>query len=437
VMATYWCERAWTGAGEIANGLVVRVEGARITDTSMSAAPPPGAKPLLGLTIPGFANCHSHAFHRALRGRTQKERGTFWTWRESMYAVAERLNPDTYYDLARGTYEEMLLAGITAVGEFHYLHHDDGGASYADRNAMGAALIAAATDAGLRIALLDACYLSSGFGRPPTGVQVRFSDRTVERWLDRVSDLPSLARPDVVIGAALHSVRAVPYDALVATAEAGLDGPLHIHLSEQVAENEQCQDIHGCTPTELLERTGVLRSRLSAVHATHLTEHDIELLGEARSFACFCPTTERDLADGVGPSRELAAAGCDLTLGSDSHAVIDPFEEMRAVETNERLVSQRRGHWSAAELMRAGGRAGHRSLGFVDAGLIQPGQWADLVTINPSTVRTAGTGASIETVAFAASPADITSIVASGKLVDLDPFDASARLEQAIMKTTS
>lgn len=429
---TYWCERAWTGSGDVVEGLLVRVEGSHVTDTVVTPTPPPGATALVGLTIPGFANCHSHAFHRALRGRTQRERGTFWTWRRTMYDVASRLDPDRYYALARATYEEMLLAGITAVGEFHYLHHQTDGRPYADWNAMGVAMIEAARDAGLRIALLDTLYLSAGFGRPPEGVQTRFSDGSAARWIDRVGELRSRTGPGVVVGTALHSVRAVPLEALEEVAAAGIDGPRHIHLSEQVAENADCLDVHGCTPTALLERTGNLDRRTSAVHATHLTAEDVEALGRARAYACFCPTTERDLADGIGPSRALADAGCALTLGSDSHAVIDPFEEMRAVELDERLATQHRGNWTADELLRAGTRAGHRSLGFSDAGMIAPGQWADLVTVDDASLRTAGTGSTPESIVFAAGPADVRAVVAGGRQVDLDPRAVGARLAAAI-----
>lgn len=432
----YWCEHAWTGAGEVIDGLVVRVDGSRISDTEVAKSAPDGAVALAGLTIPGFANCHSHAFHRALRGRTQRDRGTFWTWREQMYDVAKNLDPDRYYELARATYAEMLLGGITSVGEFHYLHHDPTGARYADWNAMGVALISAARDVGMRIAMLDTCYLSSGFGRPPEGVQVRFSDKTADAWLDRRNDLLVHADDHVVIGSALHSVRAVPTEALEIIAKADLDGPQHIHLSEQVAENDACREIHGRTPTELLSDHGLLGPRLSAVHATHLTDEDVALLGSARSYACFCPTTERDLADGVGPSRELAAAGSELTLGSDSHAVIDPFEEMRAVELDERLVSHRRGHWSAAELLRAGGRSGHRSLGFGDGGLIEPGRWADLVTLNVDNVRLAG-AATLEAVVFAATSSDVTSVVSGGKVLDMDAAEVAADLQRSIAAVTS
>ena len=434
-MTTYWCERAWLGSSGFVDGVVVEVDGTHITDVSV-AEPAPGAERLVGLTIPGFANCHSHAFHRALRGRTQQQRGDFWTWRETMYAVADRLDPDTYYALALATYREMALTGITAVGEFHYLHHGPGGAPYADANAMGHAVAQAARDAGLRIALLDTCYLSAGFGAEPSGVQRRFSDGTVDAWRDRVSALEADAtNPAVVVGAAIHSVRAVPHTALGDVATALPEAPLHVHLSEQVAENTACLQRHGCTPTQLLAVHGVLSERLSAVHATHLTAGDIALLGEAKCNACFCPTTERDLADGIGPSRQLAGAGATLTLGSDSHAVIDMFEEMRAVELDERLVSGQRGSWAAAELLLAATADGHRSLGFV-AGQIAPGAWADLVTLDASSPRTAGTAADSGTVVFAAAAADIRSVIASGRRLELNQDAVGRDLARSISAVT-
>ncbi len=440
-MTAYWCERAWLGTGEVVAGLVVETSGTHIASTRRSSTVPADATRLPGLTIPGFANCHSHAFHRALRGRTQRERGSFWTWRETMYDVAARLDPDSYYALALATYEEMALAGITSVGEFHYLHHGVDGTRYDDANAMGRALVEAATQAGLRIALIDTCYLSSGFGGDPEGVQLRFSDGDVGSWADRVARLggefDAEGRPDVVVGSAIHSVRAVGRDDLAAVAAARPAAPLHLHLSEQVAENDACLERYGCTPTRLLSDAGVLSPRTTAVHATHLTRDDIALLGGAGCFVDFCATTERDLADGVGPATGLVQAGATLTLGSDSHAVVDMFEEMRAVELDERLVTLRRGHWRADDLLAAATRDGHRSLGFATAGKIEAGQWADLVTIDLDSPRTAGAGAGEESVVFAATAADITSVVASGRLLDRDSHGVGRRLGEAVASVTS
>ena len=427
----FWCEHAVLPSG-VESSVLVTVDAGRFVSVTPGA--PASGERLAGLTIPGLANCHSHAFHRALRGRTQRERGTFWTWREQMYAVAARLDPDGYYALARAVYAEMALSGVTAVGEFHYLHHGPGGTPYDDPNAMGEALIAAARDAGLRIALLDTCYLTGGLGRELTGVQLRFGDGDAHAWADRVASLKPA--DDVVIGAAAHSVRGVPKDQLRTVAATLPDAPLHIHLSEQVAENEACVTTYGRTPAQVLDETGFLTGRTTAVHATHLTEVDIALLGQSATYACFCPTTERDLADGIGPSASLRAAGSPLTLGSDSHAVIDLFEEMRAVELNERLASQTRGTWAAGELLLAATEAGHRSLGFADAGRIEPGARADLVTIRLDSVRTAGAGPAIETAVFAASAADVTSVVSSGRVVVAEgkhvSVDVAAELEAAI-----
>lgn len=419
-MTTYWLERAWLPGG-IADGVLVTVDDGVFT--SVTTGPAGDAFRLAGLTIPGLANCHSHAFHRALRGRTQRERGTFWTWREQMYAVAERLDPDSYYELARAVYAEMLSTGITSVGEFHYVHHNPDGTPYDDPNAMGHALVEAASEVGLAISLLDTCYLAGGIGKPPEGVQRRFSDGSAEQWASRVEGTG--------FGSAIHSVRAVSRDALPVVA--GRGGVLHVHLSEQVAENEQCLAAYGVTPTQLLAEAGALHPNASVVHATHLTTGDIALLGAAASYSCFCPTTERDLGDGIGPSRQLHEAGSPLTLGSDSHAVVDLFEEMRAVELDERLATQRRGHWTAAELLAAGTVNGHTSLGF-DAGRIEVGARADLVTLATDSVRTAGTGADEHTAVYAASATDVVSVVSAGVRRDVDHGKIGADLDRTIRR---
>ena len=441
-MTSYLLERAWV-AGAFHDDVLVTIEDGRFTSVTLDT--PPGQVPrpsavataerrgshrvrgdsdngtpnppehIPGLTIPGLANCHSHAFHRALRGRTQRERGTFWTWREQMYAVAGRLDPDGYFALARATYREMAAAGITAVGEFHYLHHQPDGTPYDDPNAMSHALVAAAGEAGIRITLLDTCFLSSGFGEPPAGVQVRYDDGSAAAWADRVAAM--VDTEGARIGAAIHSVRAVPQGQLGEVVAAAAGRPLHVHLSEQVAENDACLAAHGVTPTRLLHDAGALGPLTSAVHATHLTDDDIRLLGDARVHACFCPTTERDLGDGIGPSRRLRDAGSPLTIGSDSHAVIDPFEEMRAVELDERLATRQRGHWSAGELLAAATVDGHASLGWADAGAIAVGQRADLVTLDPASVRTAGTGRDEGSVVFAATAEDVVRVVVDGRVV--------------------
>ncbi|MGW2963412.1 formimidoylglutamate deiminase [Streptomyces sp. NPDC001220] len=419
---TYWLEHAWLDT-YVEPGVAVEVADGRITAVrAETPTPPPGAEILRGLTLPGLANAHSHAFHRALRGTVQVGSGTFWTWRELMYSVADRLTPETYHALARAVYAEMALAGIACVGEFHYVHHAPGGTPYADPNAMGEALIAAAADAGVRITLLDTAYLSAGFGEPPNAHQTRFSDGSAEAWAERCSVLKE--RDHARIGAAVHSVRAVPAGQLATVARWAEErrAPLHVHLSEQTAENDACLAAHGRTPTRLLADHGVLGPRTTGVHNTHLTDEDIALLGGSGTGTCMCPTTERDLADGIGPAAALQRAGSPLSLGSDSHAVIDLFEEARAMELNERLRTRTRGHWTAAALLRAASADGHAALGWEDAGTIETGMLADLTTIALDSVRTAGPlprlGA--ETAVFAATAADVRHTVVGGRHVVRD-----------------
>jgi formiminoglutamate deiminase len=418
-VTSYWSAYAWLPDGCHA-GVGFDVHDGRFSGVAAGVAPSDHAEILDGVTLPGLANGHSHAFHRALRGRTHAAGGTFWTWREQMYALAARLDPDSYLSLARAVFAEMAQAGYTVVGEFHYLHHDRDGRRYADPNAMGIALIQAATEAGIRLTLLDACYLTGGLTAtghlPLDRVQIRFSDSDVEHWEARVGRLTDLAQ--VRIGAAVHSVRAVPADALSMIGEVAGERPLHLHLSEQPAENTATQAFYGCTPTELLDDHGLLGPRTTAVHATHLADSDIKTLGSGQTSACFCPSTERDLADGIGPARRLASAGSPLTIGSDQHAVIDPFEELRGVELHERLATGERGCFTPAELMQIASENGYRSLGWPDGGRIADGALADFVVVRSDSVRT--TGASPDQVGYAATAADIDQVVVAGQVIVRD-----------------
>jgi formiminoglutamate deiminase len=429
-------ELAWLPGRGVHSGVLIEAHGRYFTGVTLGVAPgdcPAGTARLPGLTLPGLANAHSHAFHRALRGVVQAGQGTFWTWRERMYQVAERLQPDSYLALARAAYAEMALAGITCVGEFHYLHHDTGGARYADPNQMGRALIEAAAQAGLRITLLDTCYLRGGLSADGSEIalsqaQRRFGDGDGAGWAERASGLGpdehGMLGAHARAGVAIHSVRAVPPDQMhpVVAWSHSYGAPLHAHLSEQPAENEACLGAYGLTPARLLDQAGALGPRTTAVHATHPTGDDIELLGDTRTTACLCPTTEADLADGIGPARALAAAGCPLSLGSDSHAVVDLLAEARLVEMGERLVTGRRGSFTAEELAQAATVAGHACLGWPEAGEIAPGAFADLVTVSLDTPRLAGAqpATALESVIFAGSAADIRHVVVSGRDVVAD-----------------
>ncbi|MBA8793939.1 formiminoglutamate deiminase [Friedmanniella endophytica] len=404
----------------------IEIDAGRISTVTTDTEPGDALR-LPGVLLPGFADVHSHAFHRALRGRTHDDGGTFWTWRRLMYAVAARLDPDLMLRLARAVYAEAALAGVSAVGEFHYLHHAPGGVRYADPNAMAEALRQAAADAGVRLTLLDTAYLAGGLDpsghRPLDPVQQRFSDGDVGTWAARVAALPDSA--GLRVGVAIHSVRAVPAGDLSAVGSFARSGlgrgaddprPLHVHLSEQPAENAAALGFYGRTPTALLERAGVLGPGTTAVHATHLTEADVATLGAHRTGVCFCPTTERDLADGIGPARLLADAGCMLSLGSDQHAVLDLVEEARALELGERVRSGRRGCFSPAELLAALTR--HQAIGWPDAGRIAVGARADLVAVRTDTVRTAG--ARPEQIVFAATAADVDTVIVDGEPVVRD-----------------
>jgi formiminoglutamate deiminase len=434
-----WCELAWLGGDQAEPGVLIELDHERIgLVTTGVAHSPGGATPLPGLTIPGLANAHSHAFQRALRGRTQAGRGDFWSWRRRMYEIAAAIDPDLYLPLARATFAEMALAGVTTVGEFHYLHHGPDGVRYEDPNELGKATIAAAREAGVRISLLDTCYLHAGAGLEVEGVQRRFSDGSAEAWAERVDGLE--ADSGARLGAAIHSVRAVDPTAAAAVADFARERswPLHAHVSEQPAENEECASAYGRTPTELLADTGAIDERFTAVHATHLSDRDFNLLGEAECGACLCPTTERDLADGVGSARQLAEAGARLCLGTDSHALIDLFEEARAMELDERLSSGIRGGNTPAELLRAATEGGSASLGWPEAGRIAPGGLADLVTVDLDGVRLAGTSAdhAIESLVFAATSADVRQVILGGRFVVRDGvhqmLDVAGELAKAI-----
>lgn len=419
---SYFAKRAWLSreAGVVDDVTITTVAGV-IESVETGTVPAPGTIRLPGFVIPGLVNAHSHAFHRALRGRTHGGGGDFWSWREQMYTVARRLTPETYYALARAVYAEMALAGITTVCEFHYVHHDVDGTPYADPGEMPRALSRAAAEAGVFLVYLDTCYLQAGVdGAPLSGPQRRFGDADVEAWLRRVAALGESRPGPGVFGAAIHSVRGCPPEAMRVVADWSHEqqAPLHIHLSEQVKENEDCVAVHGRTPARLCADTGVLGPDTTAIHATHLTEADIRLLGESGTVAGFCPTTERDLADGIGPASALRAAGSPLSLGSDSHAVIDMFEEARAVELNERLATMRRGGHRAVDLLAAATHGGAASAGLSRrAGTIAEGRYADFVAVDTASVRTAGAEDPVAATVFAASARDVTHVVSGGELI--------------------
>ena len=454
VTVQYWCEFAWLGGARAEAGVVITVDGDRISAVSGGMQTRPSrAVPLRGLTMPALANAHSHAFHRALRGRTHAGRGTFWTWRDLMYEVAARLDPDRYYRLARAVFAEMALAGIGVVGEFHYVHHRPDGSPYDDPRAMGAAVAAAARDAQVRLTLLDTLYLHGGFDAQAEGgygplrpEQVRFSDGSAERWAERAEGLSGVVSgPAARVGAAVHSVRAVDPPSIKVAADWARQrsAPLHFHVSEQPAEHQQCLEICGRTPTEVIRLAGGLGPDTTLVHATHASEQDQALMGESQSFCCLCPTTEHDLADGIGPSDGLARAGVGLCLGSDSHATVDILTEARTVELDQRAVTHDRGVFDAEALASMATSAGYQALGWPDGGTLEAGALADFTTVGLDSVRLAGAGTDnvLPAVIFAANSEDVHHLVVGGKAVVRDGahsnIDVAAELAAAISEVTA
>lgn len=334
------------------------------------------------IELPALASAHSHAFQRAMRGDAQRPGPSgsddFWSWRTAMYALADSLTPESIHAIAKVAYRELRATGVRTVGEFHYVHHQPGGAPYAERTILADAVIEAAREAGIRIALLRVVYARAGLNRAPEGAQRRFSDASLDAALADIDALRAryAGRDDVRVGVAPHSVRAVPPAWLGEIARYAEQHALmlHMHVAEQPAEIEACLAETGRRPVELLAERGVLGERFVAVHATHLSPHEPALLGAARAFACLCPTTERDLGDGLPDVGALRAAGVRLCAGIDSHVMTDAFEELRCIELGERLrtgrrVTLRAGEATPAEaLWHIGSQLGAEACGFDDPG---------------------------------------------------------------------
>jgi formimidoylglutamate deiminase len=422
----------WEGGLREGLALTLLPDG-RVKGVVPAAQAPEGTERLVGrVLLPGLVNGHSHAFQRLIRGATEHraqghERDDFWSWREKMYRAAEQLTPEDVYIASRQAFLEMALAGICAVGEFHYLHHQPDGTPYADRTELARQVIRAAREVGLRIALLRVGYARSGHNVAENPRQSRFKDARVEDVLRDTQALKSAFAEDpcVAVGLAPHSVRAVPKPWLQELAESGWDGPLHMHVSEQTAEIDACLAEHGRRPVQLLGDLGLLGPRFTAVHAIHLEDDEVKSLGTSSSFVCACPTTEQNLGDGVIPADHLLNAGARLTLGSDSQATIDILQEARLLEGHLRLVRRRRNvldpgtgtsEGLATRLFGFATREGARSIGF-DTGELAPGKPADVFTVathHPSLVG-AKTGSLLPTLVFAGQPAAIRDVAVNGE----------------------
>jgi formimidoylglutamate deiminase len=418
--------------------------------------------------LPGMANAHSHAFQRVIRARTEfrtSARDTFWTWREMMYSASSRLTPEDLYDASRMAFLEMTLGGITSVGEFHYLHHDANGKSYDDPNLLAKQVVRAARDVGLRIALLRVAYERSGFQTPTNERQRRFITRDPQEFIKHTDALRTdPARDDVRemsargerrqeetdrderlatvwIGVAPHSVRAASLEYLreVAGFARARELPLHMHVAEQPAEVEACRVEHGRTPVALLADAGLLDARFTAVHAIHVTGEEAHALARARAHVCACPTTERNLGDGIVPADLYFDANVRVALGTDSHAQIDLLEDARELELNLRLSKLSRAVLArapetnddqnpddepsqlsslAARLFECATVNGASSIG-AESGALAEGRAADFFTVDLNDPSIAGAGEDdlLAAVVFSLTRAAVRDVCVGGRLV--------------------
>ncbi len=386
--------------------------------------------------LPGLVNTHSHAFQRVIRGRTEYRTNnttdSFWTWRELMYSAAARLNPDDLYDASRMAFLEMALSGITCVGEFHYLHHASDGKPYDDPNLLAKQVVRAARDVGLRIALLRVAYFRSGFQMEQNPRQARFIDPDVDTYLKHVDRLQSDLAPlneQAWVGVAPHSVRAVPVDDLRAIVSFAADRnlPVHMHVAEQPAEVVACVMEHGRSPVELLQDNGLLSERFTAVHAIDVNSDEISALAKARARVCACPTTERNLGDGVIPADAYFDAGVSVSLGSDSHVQIDLLEDARELEYHLRLERKERSVLApsggnraalAQRLFECATIAGAESLGATTVKL-DVERPADFFTVDLNDPSIAGLGEDdlLSGIVFSMSRAAIRDVVVGGNLI--------------------
>jgi formimidoylglutamate deiminase len=387
--------------------------------------------------LPGLVNAHSHAFQRVIRGRTEhrtaNQKDSFWTWRELMYSAATRLTPEDVYTASRLAFLEMALSGITAVGEFHYLHHAPAGTPYDDPNLIGKEVVRAATDVGVRIALLRVAYARAGFQTSPTRQQARFIEPDPGVYLQRVAALKSaLDQGDgrAWVGLAPHSVRAVPLDYLKAVVQYGNEQqlPIHTHVAEQQAEVAACIQEHGRSPVALLATEGLLSDRFTAVHAIHVTPKAIHALAQARALVCACPTTERNLGDGVVPVDLLFKDGVRVSLGTDSHVQIDLLEDARELEYHLRLQRMQRVVLAPADDTRVAALASRLFACATSSGAesicgpggrLDPGRAADFFTVDLNDPAIAGAGEDdlLATIVFSLSRAAVRDVVVGGRQI--------------------
>ncbi|MFL6209430.1 MAG: formimidoylglutamate deiminase [Pyrinomonadaceae bacterium] len=459
-LLTAWLPELLYADGRFARGLALVVDGAgRIEHIARADQILPARIIRLPgrALLPGLVNAHSHSFQRVIRGRTEHRaaaRDSFWTWRAQMYAAAARLTPEDMYDAARMAFLEMALTGITAVGEFHYLHHAPDGTPYADPNLLAHQVVRAAQDVGLRIALLRVAYARSGVGTPPNPQQARFIEAEPEIYLRNTEALiADLTRAEIGglehtrrawVGVAPHSIRAVPVDYLIHASNFAIKHglPVHMHIAEQPADLTAWLQETGCSPLMWLGSEGMLGPHFTAVHAIHfeprLKAGDLQYLRKTGASICACPTTERNLGDGIIPADLYFAAGVPIALGTDSHAQIDLLEDARELEYHLRLQKLER---AVLDPMRAGADESVETDGAQLAGLaarlfdcattngarsiaapggtLAVGRTADFFTVDLNDPSIAGAQAQdlLPAVVFALTRAAVSEVVVGGQLI--------------------
>lgn len=416
----------------LAGGLLVNEQG-RIERITQPREDVPNAT-MISLPgkalLPGFANVHSHAFQRLIRGKTESRRSggrDFWSWRGAMYHAAASLTPKQMYSVARMAFMEMVLSGTTTVGEFHYVHRQPDGRPYPDPNLLAHQVIAAARSVGIRIALLRTAYQRAGFELPADPGQTRFLESTEEFLANTAALHAAYDSDEAWVGVAPHSIRAVPIEAIQQIADWARERnlPLHMHVSEQKAEVDACRREYGTTPARLLAQHGVLSDQFTAVHAVHVDEEEMDLLAESGATICSCPTTERNLGDGIFAAREAMEHGIAIAFGSDSQAQIDPLEDARELEYHLRLKEQQRslldgidGEELSTRLFRCATANGARALG-CDAGELEPGKLADFFTVdrNDPSIAASGEEDLLSTIVFGMDRSAIADVSVGGKLI--------------------
>jgi formimidoylglutamate deiminase len=437
VTIVYQPELVYTGRRlEADKAVVVSEAGEILSIESRSRATQEGAKVIelpRRAMLPGMVDVHSHSFQRTIRGavESRKKAGPdFWSWRDAMYRAAGRFDPEEFYLIARMAFLEMALAGITTVGEFHYVHRDRDGSAYANPNEIALQIVRGAADVGIRIALLRVAYVRAGYNKPADPGQRRFIEPDPAEFLENTDALRSaLARSQgqAWVGVAPHSIRAVPLEYLREVAAwARSEGlPVHMHVAEQPAENAACIEEYGCTPFGLLDREGILDERFTAIHGIHLSSEEIAAVARANAIIGACPTTERNLGDGILPADALMRAGVRIAFGSDSLTQIDPLENARELEYNLRLQKLERAVLDTIDntglpqrLFDCATRHGAASLG-APGGSLEVGSVADFFTVDLNDPSIAGSNPDelLASIVFGLSKTAIREVAVNGRFV--------------------